>query len=43
MDKTPLLDKTVLITGAARRVGRIFALGCAQAGANLIIHHGNSL
>ncbi len=42
MDKTPLLDKTVLITGAARRVGRIFALGCAQAGANLIIHHGHS-
>ncbi len=42
MDKMPLLDKTVLITGAARRVGRIFALGCAQAGANLIIHHGHS-
>ena len=42
MDKTPLLDKTVLITGAARRVGRVFALGCAQAGANLIIHHGHS-
>jgi NAD(P)-dependent dehydrogenase (short-subunit alcohol dehydrogenase family) len=42
MDKTPLLDKTVLITGAARRVGRIFALGCAQAGADVIIHHGHS-
>ena len=38
----PLLDKTVLITGAARRVGRIFALGCAQAGADVVIHHGHS-
>jgi NAD(P)-dependent dehydrogenase (short-subunit alcohol dehydrogenase family) len=42
MDELPLLDKTVLITGAARRVGRIFALGCAQAGADVIIHHGHS-
>lgn len=42
MDKTPLLDRTVLITGSARRVGRIFALGCAQAGADVVIHHGHS-
>jgi pteridine reductase len=42
MDPTPLLDKTVLITGSARRVGRIFALGCAQAGADVIVHHGHS-
>jgi pteridine reductase len=42
MEKTPLLDKTVLITGSARRVGRIFALGCAQAGADVVIHHGHS-
>ena len=42
MDTLPLLDKTILITGAARRVGRIFALGCAQAGANVVIHHGHS-
>ena len=42
MDSLPLLDKTVLITGSARRVGRIFALGCAQAGADVIIHHGHS-
>ena len=42
MDATPLLDKTVLITGAARRVGRMFALGCAQAGADVIVHHGHS-
>jgi pteridine reductase len=42
MDKTPLLGKTVLITGAARRVGHIFALGCARAGADVVIHHGHS-
>lgn len=37
-----LKGKTVLITGAARRVGRIFALACAKAGANVVIHHGHS-
>jgi pteridine reductase len=42
MEESPLLDKTVLITGSARRVGRIFALGCARAGADVIIHHGHS-
>ena len=42
MDELPLLDKTILITGSARRVGRIFALGCAQAGADIVIHHGHS-
>jgi pteridine reductase len=42
MDETPLLGKTVLITGSARRVGRIFALGCVQAGADVVIHHGHS-
>ena len=34
--------KTILITGAARRVGRVFALACARAGGNLVIHHGHS-
>lgn len=42
MKELPLLDKTILITGSARRVGRIFALGCAQAGADIVIHHGHS-
>jgi NAD(P)-dependent dehydrogenase (short-subunit alcohol dehydrogenase family) len=42
MNAGPLSGKTILITGAARRVGRIFALGCAQAGADVIIHHGHS-
>src|SRR5688572_13375740 len=37
-----LKGKTVLITGAARRVGKIFALACARAGADVIIHHGHS-
>ena len=38
----PLNGKTILITGAARRVGKIFALACARAGANVVIHHGHS-
>ena len=42
MDELPLHGKTVLITGAARRVGRILALACARAGADLVIHHGHS-
>jgi pteridine reductase len=42
MNDQPLIGKTVLITGAARRVGRILALACAQAGADVIIHHAHS-
>ena len=37
-----LQNKTVLITGAARRIGRLFALACAQTGANVVIHHAHS-
>ncbi len=37
-----LKGKTILVTGGARRVGRIFALACAHAGADVVIHHGNS-
>lgn len=37
-----LNGKTILITGAARRLGRLFALACARAGADIIIHHGHS-
>lgn len=37
-----LNDKTILITGAAKRVGRLFALACARAGADIVIHHGHS-
>jgi len=39
---TPLEDKTVLVTGGARRLGKIFALACARAGADVVIHHGHS-
>ena len=42
MTEQPLHAKTVLITGAARRLGRLFALACARAGADIIIHHGHS-
>ncbi len=42
MIEEPLKGKTVLITGAARRIGRLFALACAQAGADVVIHHGHS-
>lgn len=31
-----------MVTGAARRVGRLLALACARAGADVIIHHGHS-
>lgn len=37
-----LLHKTILITGAARRIGRRLALACAHSGANVIIHHAHS-
>ena len=42
MPAQPLHAKTVLITGAARRLGRLFALACAHAGADIVIHHGHS-
>lgn len=35
-------NKSILITGAARRIGRIFALASARAGADVVIHHGHS-
>ena len=38
----PLNGKTILVTGGARRVGKIFALACAHAGADVVIHHGHS-
>jgi NAD(P)-dependent dehydrogenase (short-subunit alcohol dehydrogenase family) len=38
----PLNGKTILVTGGAKRVGKIFALACARAGADVVIHHGHS-
>lgn len=42
MPDEPLLHKTVLVTGAARRIGRRLALACAHAGADVVIHHAHS-
>ncbi len=42
MKEPALLGKIILVTGAARRVGQILALACARAGADVIIHYGNS-
>lgn len=42
MLEQPLNQKIVLVTGAARRLGRLFALACARAGADVVIHHGHS-
>lgn len=37
-----LQGKTILITGAARRVGRSLALAVANAGGDVALHHGHS-
>ena len=37
-----LNGKTILVTGGAKRVGKIFALACVRAGADVVIHHGHS-
>lgn len=42
MNEQPLNGKTILITGAAHRLGRLFALACARAGSDIVIHHGHS-
>lgn len=38
----PVSSKAVLITGAARRVGRSLALACARAGYDVAVHYGTS-
>lgn len=40
--KANLSGKTAFITGAGRRIGRSIAFGLAKAGANIIVHYGNS-
>jgi NAD(P)-dependent dehydrogenase (short-subunit alcohol dehydrogenase family) len=37
-----LRNKRVLLTGAARRLGRLFTLACVDAGAAVVIHFGHS-
>ena len=41
MDEKLLLGKTVLITGAARRIGRYLVQAVASAGADVVIHFSN--
>jgi len=41
-DPLHLQDRLVLITGAAKRVGRSLALACARAGAHVAVHYGQS-
>lgn len=38
----PLANKTVLVTGGARRIGRMIALNAATLGAKVIIHYAHS-
>lgn len=42
ISKPPLENKTIFISGSARRIGKEVALACATAGASIVIHHGNS-
>lgn len=37
-----LLNKRILITGGARRIGKELVLACAQSGASIILHHSSS-
>src|SRR5512135_2931903 len=37
-----LSEKTVLITGAALRIGRSLALAVARAGGDVVLHYGKS-
>jgi NAD(P)-dependent dehydrogenase (short-subunit alcohol dehydrogenase family) len=37
-----LQNKTALVTGASRRIGRATALALAQAGAHVLVHYGRS-
>lgn len=41
-EKTSLSGQTILITGGARRLGKIMALAAARCGADVIIHHAHS-
>src|SRR5690349_989289 len=39
---TTLQDKTALVTGASRGIGRATAAALARAGAHLLVHYGRS-
>jgi NAD(P)-dependent dehydrogenase (short-subunit alcohol dehydrogenase family) len=38
MDNRPLLNQVALVTGSARRLGRVIALTLARAGANVVVN-----
>ncbi len=40
---TTLQDKTALVTGASRGIGRATALALAEAGAHVLVHYGHSV
>lgn len=42
IDTQPLKGQTVLITGAARRLGNFMALTISKVGCNVIVHYNNS-
>src|ERR1700722_10255139 len=42
MTMTSLQDKTALVTGASRGIGRATALALARAGAHVLVHYGRS-
>src|SRR5580704_16874735 len=43
MTMTSLQDKTALVTGASRGIGRATALALARAGAHVLVHYGHSV
>jgi NAD(P)-dependent dehydrogenase (short-subunit alcohol dehydrogenase family) len=42
VSRLPLENRTIFITGAARRIGRALAHACAAAGANIVLHYHRS-
>src|SRR6202041_2024303 len=42
MQMTTLQDKTALVTGASRGIGRATAAALARAGAHVLVHYGHS-
>jgi pteridine reductase len=40
--RSPLAGKTALVTGAAKRIGRVIALTLAQNGAHVVVHYHQS-
>src|SRR6267154_2125284 len=42
LSEQPLSDKTALVTGASRGMGRATALALAAAGARVVVHYGRN-